>query len=138
MQASQVFFRNINTHDIKLVEQFPSGVYRMRGRMPQESALLENGNEENEQYPAVFKMREDGWSTLCLMKRGYNILEAKAEKGFLINCMPEGTIISEHGEIGRLQITESAFSSKDGNELNGWITDTISTIRENIRTMKSE
>lgn len=133
INASQVFFRNIFDQNIKILEQFPAGIYRMRGRMPQESAAIE---EESQNYPIVFKIKEDGWSTLCHIKRGYNILEAKLEDGFLINAAPEGAIIPPLGEIGRIQVLESAFSSKEGNTLNGWIMDTIRAVYENMRFEK--
>jgi hypothetical protein len=129
IQASQVFFRNINNKSVKMVDQFPAGIYRIRGRLPEESALIED--EKN--YSAVYRMREDGWSTLCLIKNGYNVLQAKEEHGFLIQAMPEGAVIDELGEVGRIQFWESAFSSPEATNINGWISDVVDTVYENIR-----
>lgn len=133
INASQVFFRNIKDYSIKLLDQFPSGIYRMRGRTPYESALMESSDE---QYPAVFRLREDGWSTLCLMQRGYNIMQAKAAGGFIINTAAENTIIPPLGEIGRIQVMESAFSSAESTDINGWFIDVVNAIHENIRTIQ--
>ncbi len=134
LQASQIFFRNIHPYPVKVLDEFPSGVYRIRGRLPVESALLEMGDES---YPAVFHMREDGWNTLCFICRGYSILDAKKENGFFIHTLPEQALVPELGEIGRLQIQESAFSSKNTKDVNGWIMDVIDTIYENTRYSKS-
>lgn len=134
IHASQVFFRNIQNYPVQILEQFPAGIYRIRGRMPSESADLEDGQD----YPAIFRMREDGWSTLCLIQRGYNIIEAAAEQGFLILAAPEKGEIQPLGELGRIQFLESAFATKDGNDLSGWLVDVINCIYENMRTMKAD
>jgi hypothetical protein len=82
-------------------------------------------------------MREDGWNTLCFIRRGHSILDAQSEHGFYIHTLPEQATIPELGEIGRLQIQESAFSSKQAKDVNGWIMDVIDTIYENTRYKKS-
>lgn len=135
IEASQVFFRNINEYDIKILEQFPEGIYRIRGRLPNESAQLEDLDAEK--YPAVFRLREDGWSSLCLVKRGYTILDADEEGGFLITAAAEGNVIPPLGEIGRMQFLGSAFSSETSDDLNGWIRDSIKAIYENMRFSKN-
>ncbi len=129
VQASQVFFRNIKDHSVKLLDQFPSGIYRIRGRMPDETAAMEH----EDPYPAIFRLREDGWSTLCLMERGYNILQAKAAGGFLINTVPSETVVPELGEIGRIQVMESAFGSAADTNISGWFTDVVNAVYENTR-----
>ena len=139
INASQVFFRNIHDHPVQILDQFPAGIYRMRGRTPEESKLLENSSEEegsDEKYLAVYRLREDGWSSLCLEARGYNILEANERQGFIIACAPEKAKIDLHGEIGRIQILQSAFSSKDDKNINGWFMDVVKCVYENIRTIK--
>jgi len=133
INASQIFFRNIKDHEIQILDQFPSGIYRIRGRTPEESSLLENGQS----YIAVYRLREDGWSTLCLEKRGYNIIQAKELGGFIINCVPEKTNVDILGEIGRIQVLESAFGSKDDKYPSGWIMDVVKCVYENIRVIKS-
>ncbi len=132
IKASQIFFRNVKDFPVKVVDQFPTGIFRIRGRMPDESAELENA----EKYPAVYKLREAGTTTLCLIKRGYNIMQATREDGFLITAVPENTIVQPLGEIGRIQINESAFGSIDDMDINGWIVDVIKGIYENTRLMK--
>lgn len=129
INASQIFFRNTKVTPVKINEPFPAGIYRMRGRLPNESATIEG----EEKYPAIFRLREDGFSSLCLIKRGHSIIEAKHEGGFLINAAAENNIIPPLGEIGRLQILDSAFSVKDGEELSGWIVDAINAVYENMR-----
>jgi hypothetical protein len=94
---------------------------------------MEQGDE---QYPAVFRLREDGWSTLCLMKRGYNIMQAKAAGGFMIHTAPANAVIPPLGEVGRIQVMESAFSSPDAKDINGWFIDVVNAVYENIRTIK--
>lgn len=131
--ASQIFFRNTKEYPVQVLDQFPAGVYRMRGRMPEESSLLEN---EEEKYLAVYRLREDGWSTLCLEMRGYNIAEAAQKEGFVIHCVPEKGSVDIHGEIGRIQLLQSAFSSKEDKNINGWIIDVVKCVYENIRTIK--
>jgi hypothetical protein len=132
--ASQVFFRNIQDYDVKVLDPFPTGTFRMRGRTPNESADL----EDNTEYPVIFRLREDGWSSLCFVKRSYNILQAQEDGGFLITAAAEGTIVPPLGELGRLQILGSAFSSPTSDDLNGWIQDSIKAIYENMRLMKNE
>lgn len=133
IDASQVFFRNILNHPVKIMDQFHSGVFRERGRMPEKSSELEN---DDEKYLAVYKMREDGWNTLCLKSRGYNILQADADNGFLLASVPGGSIVPEFGEIGRVQFRGSAFSSTDANDINGWIIDVINCAKENMRILR--
>jgi hypothetical protein len=132
INASQVLFRNIQDYPVQVLDQFPSGVYRIRGRMPQESSDL----EENKEYAAVYKLREDGWSTLCFEERGYNVTQIKGESGFIINTVSEKTLVEPIGEIGRIQFFESAFSSKDDKYINGWLMDTIKAVYENMRVIK--
>lgn len=132
IEASQVFFRNTKDYPVQILDQFPTGIYRMRGRMPDESSLL----EDDQKYISVYKLREDGWSTLCLEARGYNILEARERQGFIVSCAPEKTTIDIHGEIGRIQTLQSAFSGKDDMNVNGWMMDVIKCVYENVRTIK--
>lgn len=132
MHASQVFFRNIHEYPVQILDQFPSGIYRMRGRMPDQSAELEN----KEKYLAVYRLREDGWSTLCLEQRGYNIIQAKEFEGFIINTVPEKTPVDVLGEIGRIQVLESAFGSKDDKFISGWMIDVVKCVYENTRVIK--
>lgn len=132
INASQIFFRNTNDHEVQILDQFPSGIYRIRGRTPEESSLLENDQE----YMAVYRLREDGWSTLCLEERGYNIMQAYKLGGFLISCVPEKSNVEVLGEIGRIQVLESAFGTKNDKYLVGWIMDVVKCIYENIRIVK--
>jgi hypothetical protein len=132
IQASQIIFRNTKDHAVQMLDQFPGGIYRMRGRTPEESSLMEN----DKKYLAIYKLREDGWSTLCLEARGYNILEAKEYEGFLLNTALEKTIIEPHGEIGRIQFLDSAFSDKGSNNINGWLMDVVNCVYENTRIIK--
>lgn len=131
--ASQIFFRNVKPYSVKVLDQFPSGIYRIRGRLPNESAEIEH----EKKYSAIYRLREDGWSTLCFIKRGYNILEAIQEGGLLINAAPEGAIIPEFGEIGRIQILESAFGSPEDVDVSGWIIDVVNAVYENTRMIHS-
>lgn len=128
--ASEVIFRNTRDHRVKILDQFPAGIFRIRGRRPDESAMLEG---EDEEYLDVYRLREDGWNTLCLKSRGYNIIDAKREDGFFVNFAPESSVIDPHGEMGRIQLLSSAFSSKNDTSLQGWINDTVNTIYENTR-----
>lgn len=134
-KASQIFLRNNKSYDESVLEQFPSGIYRIRGRNPQEASLLES---EAEDYPAVYRLREDGWSTLCLINRGYNIIEARDEDGFLILSAAEKNIIQPFGEIARIQVLESAFGGNEDTKPSGWIYDVMNSIQENSRLIKFE
>ncbi len=132
MRASQILFRNIRDYYVQVLEQFPSGIYRMRGRHPEDASLLENDS----QYMAVYRLREDGWSTICLLSRGYNIMQAHNLNGFLILTKPEKAIVEPLGEIGRIQVLESAFGSATDKYPSGWIMDVIRCIYENMRLVK--
>jgi hypothetical protein len=132
IKASQVFFRNIQPNPVKILDQFPAGIFRMRGRTPDESAQIEN----EAKYIAVYRLREDGFSTMCLIKRGYNILQAKNDEGFFLSCVPENTTVGEIGEIGRIQSMETAFSSMQNDDINGWLMDVIKAVYENIRIIR--
>ncbi|BDQ04546.1 MAG: hypothetical protein KatS3mg084_0064 [Candidatus Dojkabacteria bacterium] len=132
MQASQILFRNIKDYTVQVIEQFPTGIYRMRGRHPEDASLLEN----DDQYMAVYRLREDGWSTLCLLARGYNIIQARNLNGFLVLTKPEKAIVEPLGEIGRIQVLEPAFGSVTDKYPSGWIMDVIRCIYENMRFMK--
>ncbi len=132
IRASQILFRNIKDYYVQVLEQFPSGIYRMRGRHPEDATLLENDS----QYMAVYRLREDGWSTMCLLSRGYNIMQARNLNGFLVLTKPEKAVVEPLGEIGRIQVLEPAFGSVTDKYPSGWIMDVIRCIYENMRFMK--
>ncbi len=133
LNASQVLFRNTKPYPVQILDQFPSGIYRIRGRSPEDSSLLEN----DEKYISVYRLREDGWSTLCLEARGYNIMEAKTYEGFIVNTDPEKSIVETHGEIGRIQVLQSAFNTPEDKYVNGWMMDVINCVYENTRIIKA-
>lgn len=133
IKASQILFRNIQNHNVQILDQFPSGIYRIRGRNPDDASLLEN----DKSYMSVYRLREDGWSTLCLESRGYNIMQAKKLDGFLITTKPEKSFIEPLGEIGRIQVLESAFGSVEDKYPSGWIMDVVKCVYENVRIIKN-
>lgn len=133
INASQVIFRNNTPNPIKIMDTFPSGIYRIRGRLPQQSADLEN---QSEHYLQVYPVREDGFNNLCLMSRGYNILDAKKSDGFFIDISPSGLKLETHIEYMRMQFLDSAFSSSDSQYLKGWIHDIFGTIKDNSRIIE--
>jgi len=92
---------------------------------------------EDENYAIVYKLREDGWSTLCLISRGATILETD-EEGFIIDCPPQSTLVKPDAELGRIQLKESAFSDATSLQLTGWIDDAINAIYENTRIIKGD
>lgn len=133
LNASQVIMRNSKNINIKVLDQFPSGVFRMRGRNPDQSAELEH---EQQKYMEIYALREDGFSHLCLINRGYNIMEAAKESGMVIHFVPEMTFAQPHIELGRIQFLDTAFASHDSDELKGWIYDTFNAIKENSRIIE--
>lgn len=133
IKASQVFLRNINNYPIQIIEQFPTGAFRIRGRVPQDSLKYE---EQDKEYISTYPMREDGWSTLCLEKRAYNIMEMKENEDFLILTKPEKSVIEPLEEIGRIQILDTVFGNDFDNLPHGWIFDVFNTVFENMTYVK--
>ncbi|MCX8035265.1 MAG: ATP-grasp domain-containing protein [Candidatus Dojkabacteria bacterium] len=135
INASQVIFRNLYNFDLQVIEQFPSGLYRIRGRTPNESALLEGDEEE---YPAVFKLNENGWTNLCFVKRSHSILDIHNNEDFLIYFSGEKSVVSPFGEIGRIQMLAPAFENKESTYLKGFVYDVVNCIKENSRLVRYE
>ncbi len=135
INASQIIFRNLYNYDQQVIEQFPSGLYRIRGRTPNESAMLEVDEEE---YPAVFKLNENGWTNLCFVKRSHSILDIHNDEDFLIYFSGEKSVISPFGEIGRIQMLAPAFENKESTYLKGFIYDVVNCIKENSRLVRYE
>lgn len=135
INASQIIFRNLYNYDQQVIEQFPAGLYRIRGRTPNESAILEGDEEE---YPAVFKLNENGWTNLCFVKRSHSILDIHNDEDFLIYFSGEKSVISPFGEIGRIQMLAPAFENKESIYLKGFIYDVVNCIKENSRLVRYE
>ena len=132
IRASQVFFRNLKDHRVKIVDDFPSGAYRIRGRVPEESSAIERGVG----YLSVYPVGEGGWSTLCLEKKSYNLVQIPSNENFLILTKSKGTTIDTLEEIGRIQVLDSLFNDMDTFTPNGWVMDVIDSIYENMTLEK--
>lgn len=118
MNFSQIFVRSFKDYTL----EFPlkSGIYRLQG----DNAAIDRASAVVR--PNTIFLDEDRDKALLFQKEGYSIYDIQ-EGGFLLLTPYKGRVLKINDELGRIQITSSAYSQNG--EINRWIIDSLVAIK---------
>ena len=118
MEYSQIFVRSFK----KYILEFPlkSGIYRLQG----DNAAIDRASAVVR--PNTIFLDEDRDKALLFQKDGYSVNDIQTG-GFLLLTPFKGRELKINDELGRIQIKGSAFNANG--ELNGWIIDSLTAIK---------
>ena len=118
MEFSQIFVRSFKNYTL----EFPlkSGIYRLQG----DNAAIDRASAVVR--PNTIFLDEDRDKALLFQKDGYSVNDIQTG-GFLLLTPFKGRELKINDELGRIQIKGSAFNANG--DLNGWIIDSLSAIK---------